>query len=69
MKNFLENIIVELQKALALNSELIFTIGQELESKWENETLQRENKQLETRHEKLYNVLIATQKLLKSLDY
>jgi hypothetical protein len=69
MKTNLENIIKELDKALTENSELIFTISQELENKWENENLQRQHKKLETRHKKLYEMLISAKKLLKGLEY
>ena len=65
IKTNLENIIKELELALKESSELIYTNGLELESKWESETLQHESKQLEKRHKKLYDLLIDTKKLLK----
>jgi hypothetical protein len=64
----LENIIKELDLSLNENSELIFTISQQLENDFENNSLQRENKRLEKRHKKLYEMLIIAKKLLKGLE-
>ena len=65
IKTNLENIIKELELALKENSELIYTNDFQLETKWENETLQHESIELEKRHKLLYNLLIDTTKLLK----
>ena len=68
IKTNLENIIKELDKALAENSELIFNNDSELENKdWDN-SLQHEGKLLETRHKELYNMLIIAKKLLKGME-
>ena len=68
IKTNLENIIKELDKALAENSELIFTNDSELENKdWDN-SLQHDGKLLEKRHKELYNMLIIAKKLLKGME-
>lgn len=68
IKQNLENIIKELDKALAENSELIFTIDSQLENKdWDN-SLQHESKLLEKRHKQLYDMLIIAKKLLKGME-
>lgn len=69
IKTNLEIIIKELDKALAENSELIFTNDAAQERADNNDNLKHEGKKLEARHKKLYEMLIAAKKLLKSLDY
>jgi hypothetical protein len=67
IKKNLENIIKELELALKENSELIYTNDFQLETKWENETLQHESIELEKRHKLLYNLLIDTIAITKLL--
>lgn len=68
IKQNLENIIKELDKALAENSELIYTNDFQLENRqWDN-ALQHESKTLEQRHKKLYDMLIIAKKLLKGME-
>ena len=68
IKQNLENIIKELDKALTENSELIFSIDSQLENRdWDN-SLQHESKTLEQRHKKLYDMLIIAKKLLKGME-
>jgi hypothetical protein len=68
MKKELKNVVVELEKALELNSGLMFGLGLEIEnSETQNERLEHEYKQLEKTHKKLYEALIISKKLLKGL--
>lgn len=69
IKQNLENIIKELDKALAENSELIYTNDKEQDEKWNNDRLKYEGKKLETQHKKLYEMLILAKKLLKGMEY
>lgn len=69
VKTNLENIVKELENALEENSGLMFGLAQQLENNFENETLQRENKKLDTQHKKLYEMLISAKKLLKGMEY
>jgi hypothetical protein len=68
IKQNLENIIKELDKALTENSELIYTNDFQQENN-DSENLKHEGKKLETRHKKLYEMLISAKKLLKGLEY
>ena len=68
IKQNLENIIKELDKALAENSELIYTNDLQQENN-DSENLKHEAKKLEATHKKLYDMLIIAKKLLKGLEY
>lgn len=69
IKTNLENIVKELEKAIEENNGLMFGLAQRLENDFENETLQREDKKLDTQHRKLYDILISVKKLLKGMEY
>ena len=67
MKNNLEIVVVELEKALEWNSGVIFGLHQALENDDNNDRKNYELNQCEKNHTKLFNALVIAKKLLKEI--
>jgi hypothetical protein len=68
MKNNLEIVVVELEKALEWNSGVIFGLHQALENDDNNDRKNYELNQCEKNHTKLFNALVIAKKLLKQIN-
>jgi len=68
MKNNLEIVVVELEKALEWNSGVIFGLQQALENDDNNDRKNYELNQCEKTHTKLFNALVIAKKLLKEIN-
>jgi hypothetical protein len=68
MKNNLEIVVVELEKALEWNSGVIFGLHQALENDDNNDRKNYELNQCEKNHTKLFNALVIAKKLLKEIN-
>jgi hypothetical protein len=68
MKNNLEIVVVELEKALEWNSGVIFGLHQALENDDSNDRKNYELNQCEKNHTKLFNALVIAKKLLKEIN-
>ena len=68
MKNNLEIVVVELEKALEWNSGVIFGLHQALENDDSNDRKNYELNQCEKNHTKLLNALVITKKLLNQVN-
>jgi hypothetical protein len=68
MKNNLEIVVAELEKALLWNSEIMTTLGFKIdESEKQNDSWEYEYNKCEKTHTKLFNALVIAKKLLKEI--